>query len=72
MTKQLRTRTCMYFGAIHQKLKGCTGHARQANEQDGPSLAGLWAFQVGGEGAVIWVRTSDLQFLRGPRTAQRA
>ena len=59
-----RFETCWYTGDIHGRLRGTTGHARPADGRDDPALAGLWAFQPGGEGDVIWVRASDLRFIR--------
>lgn len=58
-----RPKTCIYVGDIQKKLKGCTGHARPADDEDPTAVAGLWAFQVGGEGDIVWVRAVDLKFI---------
>ena len=66
--KSARFVTCLYKGDLRPALRGCTGHARPADANDGSAAAGLWAFQLGGEGDVHWVRESDLTFLgRGKR-----
>jgi hypothetical protein len=54
----------LYVGDIHRRLRGSTGHARLADDGDDPALAGLWAFQISGEGDVTWARASDLSFMR--------
>ena len=62
-----RFRTCLYVGDIHRQLRGRTGHARPATDADGAGAQGLWAFQAGGEGDVVWVRTNDLSFVTGKK-----
>ena len=61
--KSVRFVTCLYKGNLRSNLRGCTGHARPAETDDGPAVAGLWAFQLGGEGDIFWVRAVDLAFL---------
>lgn len=61
--KSSRFSTCLYTGDLRASLRGCTGHARPADADDGPAAAGLWAFQLGGEGDIHWVREIDLTFL---------
>ncbi len=65
--KSSRFVTCLYTGDLRRDIHGRTGHARLADTADGTAVAGLWAFQLGGEGEIHRVRVVDLSFLRAKR-----
>lgn len=70
--KSSRFVTCLYTGDLRRDIHGRTGHARPADAGDGTAVVGLWAFQLGGEGEIHWVRVGDLSFLRAmPRKRRK-